>query len=293
MKSASKKKKTIHVVAGPTASGKSAKAMELASALNGVIVNCDSKQIYDDLPILTAQPSAEDKGNFPHKLYGERHPNDVCSAGNWQEIARGIIEEILEEGRTPIICGGTGLYIKALVDGFSPIPDIPQEVRDRANALHKELGNPAFHEELQKRDPVMTQRFHPYHTARLIRAWEVIEATGKSLAQWQEEPPLKPPEHWVFEMHKIMPDREILRARCQTRFLEMIDMGALEEVEAFQKRMDSGDVRADVPLTRACGLRQLQSYIRGDVAKEDAIERAVIETRQYAKRQVSWFRNQL
>lgn len=267
--------------------------MELARELDGVIINCDSKQVYNDLHVLTAQPTQEEQEEVPHRLYGELHPNDVCSAGNWREMVEPVIEEVLAEGRAPIICGGTGLYIKALTDGFSPIPDIPQEVRDKANALHEELGNPAFHGELKKRDPVMAERLHEYHTARLIRAWEVIEATGKSLAEWQEQDRIKPPEHWQFEVQKIIPERELVRERCHTRFLEMLEQGALEEVEAFQKRLDSGDVRKDVPLARAHGFRYLRAYQTGEISKEEAIEKSVTETRQYAKRQVSWFRHQL
>jgi tRNA dimethylallyltransferase len=287
------KKSTIHIIAGPTASGKSAKALELAQNLDGVIINCDSVQIYDDLPILTAQPSAAEQAQIPHRLYGVLHPNEVCSAGNWREIVQPVIESVLAEGKTPIICGGTGLYIKSLTDGLSPIPDIPQEVRDEAVALQQKLGNPAFHAELEKRDPVMAQRFHPFHTARLVRAWEVLAATGKSLAEWQKAERIGPPDHWQFEIHKIIPDRPLLRERCDQRFLWMMDNGALEEVEAFQARIDSGEVRGDVPLTKALGFKALRSYLRGEISREDAIERSQAETRQYAKRQVTWFRNQL
>lgn len=288
-----KAKQKIHIIAGPTASGKSARALERAKALDGVIVNCDSKQIYNALPILTAQPSEQERSEIPHRLYGHLHPNDVCSAGNWREMVEPVIEEVLNNGQTPIICGGTGLYIKALMEGFSPIPDIPQEVRDATNKMHEELGNPAFHAELKKRDPVMAERLHEYHTARLIRAWEVIETTGKSLAEWQQAEPIRPPAHWTFEVELIIPEREKVRARCHTRFLEMLEQGALEEVEDFQKRIDAGEVRDDIPLARAHGFRFLRSYQRGEISKEEAIEKSVTETRQYAKRQVSWFRNQL
>ncbi|MEM7679915.1 MAG: tRNA (adenosine(37)-N6)-dimethylallyltransferase MiaA [Pseudomonadota bacterium] len=287
------KSQTIHIIAGPTASGKSARAVELARGVNGVIINCDSKQIYNAMPILTAQPSAEEQEDIPHRLYGHLHPNDVCSAGNWREMVEPVIEDVLEAGQTPIICGGTGLYIKALMEGFSPIPDIPQAVRDATNKMHAKLGNPAFHGALKKRDPVMAQRLHEYHTARLIRAWEVIEATGKSLAEWQKVEPIKPPEHWNFEVELIIPERETVRARCHTRFVEMVEQGALEEVEDFQKRIDNGEVRDDIPLARAHGFRFLRSFQRGEISKDEAIEKSVTETRQYAKRQVSWFRNQL
>lgn len=286
-------KHTIHIIAGPTASGKSARALGLARDLDGVIINCDSKQIYDDLYILTAQPTREEQEEVPHRLYGYLHPNDVCSAGNWREMVEPVIEEVLANGQTPIICGGTGLYIKALMEGFSPIPDIPQEVRDATNKMHEELGNPAFYEALKKRDTVMAERLHPYHTARLIRAWEVIESTGVSLSEWQQKEPIKPPENWSFEVELIIPPREEVRARCHTRFLEMLENGALDEVESFQNKLDSGEVRSDIPLARAHGFRFLRAYQTGQISKEEAIEKSVTETRQYAKRQVSWFRNQL
>lgn len=283
----------IYVIAGPTASGKSARALGLARKKNGVIINCDSKQIYNAMPVLTAQPTAQELQDVPHKLYGVLHPNDVCSAGNWREMVEPVIEEVLNDGQAPIICGGTGLYIKALIDGFSPMPDIPQNVRDQTNKLHEDLGNPAFYEALKERDPIMADRLHPYHTARLIRAWEILEATGKSLAQWQKQERVKPPAHWNFIVEKIIPEREKVRERCHTRFVEMIEQGALDEVKDFQSRIESGEVRADVPMARAHGFRYLSAYLRGDISKEEAIEKSVIETRQYAKRQISWFRNQL
>ncbi len=283
----------IHIVAGPTASGKSAFALLLAAEKNGVIINCDSMQIYDDLPILTAQPDAADQASAPHLLYGTLHPNDSTSAGNWREMVMPVIEDVLDQGRAPIICGGTGLYIKALMEGLSPIPDIPQDIRDGAVYLQAKLGNPGFHEMLSKYDPVMAARFHEGHTARLIRAWEVLQATGKSLALWQDAPREKPPAHWQFKVHKIIPERAVLRARCDARFELMMEKGALDEVEAFQARINSGKVRNDVPLTKALGFKMLRDYIRGKISKDEAIEKSQAQTRQYAKRQTTWFNNQL
>lgn len=286
-------KHTIHIIAGPTAGGKSAAALNLAARENGVIINCDSLQIYDGLALLTAQPSAEDFVQTSHKLYAHLHPNDVCSAGNWREMVIPVIEEVLAQGKTPIIVGGTGLYIKALVDGLSPIPDIPEEVRAAAVEKQKALGNPAFHEALKKRDPVMAARFHPYHRARLVRAWEVLEATGKSLAEWQKLPRAKPPESWRFDIKKIIPERAVLHERCNARFLLMMDNGVLDEVSAFKARIDSGEIRSDVPLTKALGFKALCAYLAGNLSKEEAIEQAQAQTRQYAKRQITWVRGQL
>ena len=286
-------KKTIHIIAGPTASGKSAKAIELAEKLDGIIINCDSMQIYDGLHILTAQPPEEDLTQVPHMLYSHLHPNEACSAGNWREIVEPLIHEVLEQNKTPIIVGGSGLYIKALTDGLSPIPDIPQDVRDATMELHAKLGNPAFHEELKKRDPVMAERFHPFHTARLVRAWEVLEATGQSLSEWQKKERIGPPEDWAFDIDIIIPDRPILHQRCNDRFLWMLDNGALEETEHFSKRVNDGEVHYNVPLLKALGYRELLSYINGEMSKEDAIDKSQARTRRYAKQQVTWFRNQI
>lgn len=283
----------IHIIAGPTASGKSQKALELAEQYDGVIINCDSMQIYDDLPILTAQPDENDLKQAPHLLYSHLHPNQPCSAGNWREIAEPLIHHVLHQGKTPIICGGSGLYIKALTNGLSPMPDVPDDIRAEAVALQKELGNPGFHDMLSKHDPIMAERFHPYHTARLVRAWEVLQATGKSLAEWQKLPRLMPPEDWEFEIHLVMPERSVLYNNCNQRFIKMFGIGALEEVEAFGKRIAGGDITDGVPLTKALGFRYLWSYMKGDMSKDDAIEKSQTETRQYAKRQTTWFRNQL
>ncbi len=283
----------VHIIAGPTASGKSAHALELAQKLDGIIINCDSMQIYDGLHILTAQPPESDIKQAPHLLYSHLHPNEACSAGNWKEMVEPIIHDVLEQGKTPIIVGGSGLYIKALTDGLSPIPDIPQDIRDAAMAKQQELGNPDFHAELEKRDPIMAARFHPFHTARLVRAWEVLEATGKSLAEWQELPRIPPPAHWKFKIDVIIPERPILHQRCNERFLWMLDNGALEETEEFSKRVESGEIHHNVPLLKALGYKELLSYIKGESSKDETIEKAQARTRQYAKQQITWFKNQI
>lgn len=284
---------TVHIIAGPTASGKSDTAIQLAEKLDGVIINCDSQQIYDGLPLLSAQPSDEDKARVPHRLYATLHPNDVCSAGNYREIAEPIINEVIESGKTPIICGGTGLYIKALIDGLSPIPDIPKDIRDAVVARYEKIGAEAFYAELEAHDPEMASRFHVNHKARIIRAMEVLEATGKSLAEWQEMPRSGPPENWQFEIHKTLPEREDLYDRCNRRFEWMVENGALEETKEFAARLESGDVKEGVPLCKALGFRELRAHLNGELELDEAIETAQGITRRYAKRQVTWFRNQL
>ena len=300
------RKQTVYIIAGPTASGKSARALALAAEKNGVIINADSMQIYDGLPILTAQPTSAEKEQVPHELYGTLHPNDTCSAGNWRELAEPVIQNVLERGQTPIVVGGSGLYIKALVEGLSPIPDIPEDIRAASVAKHEELGSAGFYEALEKRDPVMAARFHENHTARLIRAWEVLEATGKSLAEWQKKPLKSPPAHWDFKIEKIIPPREELRAKCDRRFLEMIEHGVLKEVASFGNQIESGEIKDTAPLKKALGFTHLWNYIKlkgGEIGDpddaqpdpdlRDAIAKAQAETRQYAKRQTTWFRHQL
>lgn len=286
-------KAKIHIIAGPTASGKSAKALEIARAQNGVIINCDSLQIYDGLHLLTAHPSDEEKTEIPHLFYGTLHPNEVCSAGNWREMVEPIIHDVINNGQTPIICGGTGLYIKALTDGLSPMPDIPEEIREKVVARYETLGAEEFYKELTARDPIMAERFHVNHKARIIRAMEVLDATGKSLAEWQELPRTPPPKEWEFELHKVLPDREILYDRCNKRFEWMLQNGALDEVKTFDARLKSGEVNAGVPLCKALGFIQLRAYLNGEITREEAIEKSQTLTRNYAKRQMTWLRNQL
>ncbi len=277
---------TIHIIAGPTAGGKSALALQMAREKNGVIINADSMQIYNALPILTAQPSDKDKQSIPHRLYGVLPPDQPCSAAQWRGLAIREINTVLNANQTPILVGGTGLYIGALLYGLSPIPDMPAEIRAQAVALQSERGNPAFHAELQTIDPVMAARLHPNDTQRLIRAWEVMTATGKSLNEWQAAPREAPPAAWLFHITLVLPDRETLYNRCNTRFDHMLQNGALDEVAAFTGT-------GAYPVENALGYRALKAHTEGRMSLEDAITTAKAETRQYAKRQVTWFRHQI
>lgn len=286
-------KHTVHIIAGPTASGKTAFALNLAQETNGIVINCDSMQIYNGLPILTAQPTAEEKSRAPHRLYGILHPNESCSAGIWREMAAKEIEDAFAAGKNPIICGGTGLYIKALMEGLSPIPPTPKNIRAAAIKKQEELGNPGFYEELGKRDPESAARFHPNHTARLVRAWEVLEATGKTIGDWQRETKNAPPADWQFEIHKIMPEREELYRRCNERFLKMLEHGALEEVKTFAAKIETSEIPTTTPLKKALGFLPLLDYIKSNISLEAAITQSQAQTRQYAKRQTTWFKHQL
>jgi tRNA dimethylallyltransferase len=285
--------RTIHIIAGPTASGKSALAIERAEEINGAIVNCDSRQIYNALPLLSAQPSEADKAAAPHHLYGCIHPNETVSAGSWREMAMPLIGKLLEEGSTPIITGGNGLYIKTLMEGISPIPEVPAEIRLNAVERQKELGNPAFHAELEKRDPATAALYHPMHTARLIHAWEILEATGRPLAEWQALPKSAPPSDWMFDITIVMPERATLYAQCDKRFIQMLNMGAMEELEAFDRQVDLGEISRESVMIKTVGANALRALREGRISKGDAINLAQTETRQYAKRQTTWFKNQV
>ncbi|MCB9990552.1 MAG: tRNA (adenosine(37)-N6)-dimethylallyltransferase MiaA [Rhodospirillales bacterium] len=284
---------TIHVIYGPTASGKTALALELAARHDGIIINADSMQIYDSLHVLTAQPSQQEQAQAPHRLYAHMAPQEKCSAASWRELAAAEIEQALANDKTPIIVGGTGFYLKALIEGLSPIPDVPPDVRADAMALQAAHGNPAFHAALAERDPDMAARLNPNDTQRLVRAWEVLTATGKSLAYWQSLPAEGPPEHWQFEKHFVNPEREILYDRCNARFDMMLDHGILDEVKTLDAQITNGTVRADAAITHALGFHPLRDYLHGACTLEDAIDLAKQETRNYAKRQVSWLKNQI
>lgn len=285
-------KHSIDIIAGPTASGKSALALQRAADTNGVIINCDSMQIYEDLPILAAQPSDQDKQAAPHKLYGLLKADQPCSAGHWRKLAIPLIEQAIEEGKRPIICGGTGLYIKALTDGLSPMPEVPAEIRKAAMDKLNAIGSAALNEELTARDPQMKDRFHPNHSARIVRAWEVLEATGKSLAHWQSLPLMPPPANWNFNITIVLPDRETLYARCNQRFHQMLEIGALDEVKAFKRRCENGEIPEKALIRNALGFKPLCRYLNGETTLDEAIEKSQQNTRNYAKRQTTWFKNQ-
>lgn len=285
--------KTIHIVGGPTAGGKSARAIVMAKEMDGVILNCDSRQIYEDLPILTAQPDADDLAQAPHALYGILHANDIMSAGRWRDLVLPEIEKTLDEGRTPIITGGNGLYIKALTEGMSPIPPVPEDIRKAAVTAQAEMGNPAFHAALALRDPETAALYHPMHTARLIHAWEVLEASGKPLVYWQSLPRKGPPAHWRFDITLVMPERAVLYERCNMRFEQMLARGAMDELNAFDARVAGGEIKPDSIMIKTVGASALRAWRSGEISREDAITLACTETRQYAKRQVTWFNNQI
>ncbi len=286
-------KTTVHIICGPTASGKSARGLDLAHEKNGVIINADSLQIYNRLPILTAQPSDGDKQVAPHRLYNLLEPNLQMTAGAWRQLALTEIDFAIENNQTPIIIGGTGFYLKALIEGLSPIPEIPASVRIMAEDLMDELGIEGFHNLMREKDPVMAARLHPNDRQRNLRAYEVMAHTGESLSEWQKAPKIEPDPKLVFDIEVIIPEREILYARCDERFKQMVKIGAVEEVAKLDDDIMAGRVNIDAPITHALGFDALQQHVRGEIDLDTAIFMAQNETRHYAKRQTTWFRNQI
>ncbi len=276
------------VVAGPTASGKSALALALAAAFSGVVINADSMQVYDGLRILTNRPDPEDEARAPHRLFGVVPVDEVCSAARWRHLALAEIATARASGALPIITGGTGLYIRALLEGLSPVPDIPTEVRAAGRARHEEIGGAAFHDELATRDPEMAARLAPGDSQRLIRAWEVLEATGESLADWQRQPPDGGVYSGPVLMLALMPPRDGLYATCDARFLAMIRDGALDEARA----LDARDLDPALPALKALGVPELCRHLSGECSLDEAIAAAQQATRRYAKRQLTWLRHQ-
>ncbi|RKQ70383.1 tRNA (adenosine(37)-N6)-dimethylallyltransferase MiaA [Oceanibaculum indicum] len=279
----------VIVVAGPTASGKSALAVEIAEAFRGVVINADSMQVYADLRVLTARPSEVEERRVPHRLYGVLDGSQKCSAGRWRELALAEIARVHASGQLPVLCGGTGLYLQTLMRGIAPVPAVPASFRAEATALHAQLGGPGFHERLAERDPVMAARLHPGNTQRLIRAWEVLNATGRSLADWQAAPRAGAATGLHFLSFVLLPARAPLYAACDGRFMQMLEMGALEEVRALVAR----GLDPALPVMKALGVRELAAHLAGELTLEEAIDQAQRETRRYAKRQVTWFRHQM
>lgn len=285
---------TVLIVAGPTAGGKSALALAAARRWNGTVINADSMQIYDGLPVLTAHPSAQEKAEIPHRLYGVLPPAEQCSAARWCDMAQAEIAAAHKAGRLPVVTGGTGFYIKALTEGLSPIPAVPEEIRRQVQADFAARGKEDFAKRLAAKDPVIAARIDMNNPQRMMRAMEVLEATGDSLAHWQDtakQGGLDADLRIVTVV--LLPERARLYERCDKRFAWMLEQGALEEVRDFAARMDAGDIPEDAPLTQALGFAELRRYLAGDLTRGEAEELSCRITRRYAKRQTTWFKNQL
>ena len=277
------------LIAGPTASGKSALALALAEYFGGAIINADSMQVYRELRVLTARPSEDDEARVPHRLYGHVPAREAYSAGRYINDAKQAIGDVRAAGRRPIIVGGTGLYFKALLEGLSPIPAIPDEVRTHWRKLQTEHGAYALWTVLMDVDPEMARRLDPNDGQRIVRALEVHQATGRSLAEWQRTPgvPVIAADRAVKLV--VMPDRDVLYARADGRFDAMMMAGAGGEAEALAAlQLDPA-----LPAMRALGVAPLIAAARGDMTLDTAIAAAKAETRQYIKRQSTWINAQM
>lgn len=275
----------LRVIAGPTASGKSARALAEARAAGGVVINADASQLYRALPVLTAQPDAQATAQVPHRLYGILDAADCASAARWAALARAEIEAAWAAGRLPILVGGTGLYLRTLIEGIAPVPPVPAQMRAEIRAL----GAEAVRRALEQEDPGMAARLHPRDPQRNARALEVIRATGRSLEAWQRAPRRGGLAGLVrLSPLVIEPPRDLLEARIRARIAAMRD-SAIAEVAALAARQ----LPAGLPILRAIGVPPLLALLHGELTEAEALARWILDTRRYAKRQMTWFRNQV
>ena len=273
------------IIAGPTASGKSALALALSRLVPATIINADASQVYADLRILSARPSVEDEAQAPHRLFGHIDGAESCSAARWAEEAKEAIAEAHDNGRLPVLVGGTGLYIRTLLDGIAPVPEIHPDIRAQVRALDVA----ATSAQLAQLDPEAAARLNPNDTTRMARALEVVQSTGRTLADWQRDRSGGIAADMAVSGLVLLPPRDWLRARCDARFEAMLAQGATKEVQALLAR----DLDPALPVMRAIGVREISSMMADALRSHTLIEEAKAATRQYAKRQYTWFRHQL
>jgi tRNA dimethylallyltransferase len=277
-------KPPLALIAGPTASGKSALALALAEQAEGVIVNADSAQVYRDLRIISARPGAEEEARAPHRLYGYRDGGEACSAADWAADAAREIAKAHAAGRLPILVGGTGLYLRTLLDGIAPVPPIDPAVRDAV----RRMPVADAYEALSKEDPAAAARLRPSDTTRVQRALEVVRSTGRPISEWQRERRGGIAGAVALRPLLLLPPRDWLYARCDRRFEEMLSPQGLEEVRSLIAR----NLDPALPVMRAIGVREIAALLAGELSREQALEAGSTATRQYAKRQYTWFANQ-
>jgi tRNA dimethylallyltransferase len=279
----------VLIVAGPTGSGKSALALEAAEAFDGVVVNADSMQVYGELRVLTARPSPSDDARAPHRLFGVLPAAERCSAGRWLGLAQAEIDLARSAGRLAIVVGGTGLYLKALLEGLAEVPPVSAEIRSDAEALYAEIGGEAFRRELARLDAVGASHLPATDRQRLVRAFEVARATGRPLHDWQQRSSTTQASTGRFGLIALLPHREALYPALDARFDRMLAAGAVEEVRALLAL----GLDAALPAMKAVGVRELGAYLCGDIALDQAAAAAKQATRRFAKRQFTWLRHQL
>ena len=277
------------LITGPTASGKSALALDFARRHGGIVINADSMQVYDTLRVVTARPSAEEMGGVPHELYGHVPASRSYSTGDWLREVEQLLCRLKEEGRLPVIVGGTGLYFKALTGGLSDMPPVPEMLRSEIRRRLEVEGAAVLHAELSRLDPTAAHRLNASDGQRIVRSLEVYRATGRSIIEFQKQsgPMLIDPDRSLKLV--VLPDRTVLHDRINRRFALMMEEGAVEEVKALLAL----DLAPEMPAMKAIGVSQIADMVAGRVSRAEAIDRASAATRQYAKRQMTWFRNQM
>lgn len=274
----------LALIAGPTASGKSALALALAERANGVVINADASQVYADLAVLSARPSRREMARAPHRLFGHIDGAEACSAARWAQEAKAEIAAASGAGRLPILVGGTGLYIRTLFDGIAPVPEIDPEIRAQVRALPVAEAYAA----LLREDAEAASRLAPADSARVARALEVIRSTGRGMGHWRTQRAGGIGGQVTLSPIVLLPPRDWLFARSDARFAAMLDEGAVEEAVALMAR----GLSPDLPVMRAIGVREIAAWIAGEISRDAMIERATMATRQYAKRQYTWFSRQ-
>ena len=280
--------KPVIVIGGPTASGKSAMALPLAREFDGEIVNADSMQIYEDLPLVTARPDPLETALAPHHLYGVLSMQQRCSAGEWRDLALEAIRDVQSRHHIPIVVGGTGLYLKALMSGLHDMPVVPADIRDGLNRRLEKEGAPALHAELASVDPETAGGLNQGDAQRIVRALEIFNHTGRGLRSWQAGELDDAPADLRFSTLTLLPPREHLYAAANDRFDGMLDNGAVEEVAALMDRSPA----KDFPLLKAVGVPPIRAYLGDEIDRERMKELGKRDTRRYAKRQMTWFRRQ-
>lgn len=280
----------VIVIAGPTASGKSALAVDLAESIAGVVINADSMQVYRGVEILTSAPDAKMRARVPHRLFGELNPDRHCSAGEWRDLAIAEIQVAHEAGQVPIVAGGTGLYLRTLMTGIAQMPSIPKNIRERVRASLARDGSAALHERLRHVDPVTAGRLSAHDGQRICRALEVLEATGRNLTDWQREGSRPTDLRGLkFLTILLMPPRDELYPACDARFCQMLENGALDEA----RRLSELALDPALPVMKALGVPQLLRHLKGELTLDDARRLGQQATRHYVKRQLTWFNHQI
>ncbi len=275
-----------YIIGGPTASGKSKLALWLAQRVDGEIINADSLQLYKNIPVLSAAPDAKEISETRHHLFGIYHNDQVSTAKAWAELAKITIEDVLKRHKTPIVVGGTGMYLNSLINGLSPIPEISNEIKKTVRETKNNLTRQDFYEYAISHDPSIKDHLHPNDGQRLNRALEVILQTGKSILYFQGKSKPSLDEPYLFTV--VLPEKELLHKLINNRTVRMLEQGAIQEVQALRN-----SVSLDAPVCKAIGVKEIWKYLEEEITRDELISLLQLATRQYAKRQTTWFKNQV